>query len=132
MQPAKRRTLINHKLTPLALDDEHNIWLALCVVTHSAAARAGNITITKKGSNKLFEYNRTAKKWTTQKKIKLTNQEKEILTLTVQGFTMCEIAQKLKIVEVTVKFHKKNIFNKLQVKNIAAAISCATNYNLFE
>ena len=132
IQPAKRHILVNHKLTPLALDNEQNIWLALCVVTHSAATKAGNINITKMGSNKLFEYNRISKKWDAQKKIKLSNQEKEILTLTIQGFTMGEIAKKLKIVEVTVKFHKKNIFKKLKVNNITEAVASATNCNLFE
>jgi DNA-binding CsgD family transcriptional regulator len=130
-QPRKHLVLINHKLTPLVLDKQHNMWLALCVVTHSSNDTAGNIIISKKGGSEIFEYDLVSKKWVAQKKIKLTRQEKEILTLSVQGFTMNEIARRMHIAIATVKFHKKNIFQKLKVKNISEAISCASNYNIF-
>lgn len=131
IQPSKRPVLINHKLTPLVLDKEHNIWLALCVVVHSSNSKAGNIIITKRGENKSFQYDLSLKEWVVQKRINLTPHQKQILALSIQGFTMNEIARELKLSEVTVKFHKRNIFKKLHVKNIAEAISCATNYNLF-
>lgn len=132
IQPNKRQTLINHKLTPLVLDSAHNIWLALCVVTHSSGHKAGNIQITKKGGGKRFGYDLEKKEWIVQKKIKLTAQEKDILALSIQGYTMDEIAQALHIAGTTVKYHKKKIFRKLQVKNITEAISCASTYNIFE
>jgi DNA-binding CsgD family transcriptional regulator len=131
VQPSKRLILINHKLTPLVLDGDDSIWLALCVVTHSSNKEAGNVIITKKGNNKAYEYNLATKEWIVQKRTKLTRQEKDTLTLTIQGFTADQIAFKMKITEATVKFHKRNIFKKLQVKNIAEAISYATNFNLF-
>lgn len=130
-KPDKKLVLINHKLTPLALDRQHNMWLALCVVTHSSNDAAGNIIISKKDGSEVFEYDLVSKKWVVQKKIKLTQQEKEILTLSVQGFTMNEIAGQMDISIATVKFHKKNIFQKLKVNNISKAISCASNYNIF-
>ncbi|MBS1592590.1 MAG: helix-turn-helix transcriptional regulator [Bacteroidetes bacterium] len=132
MQPNKRLTLINHKLTPLVLDEDNNIWLALCVVTHSSNNTAGNIIIAKKGENKRFEYDRTLKEWITQKRIKFSPKEKEVLALSAQGYTMDEIANKLELTGDTIKFHKKNIFKKLHVKNMVEALSCATNHNLFE
>ncbi len=132
IQADKKLVLINHKLTPLVLDEEHNIWLALCVVTHSSNNTAGNIIITKKGENKRFEYDRILKEWVTQKKIKFSPKEKEVLALSAQGHTMDEIANELGLSADTVKFHKKNIFKKLQVKNMVEALSFATNYNLFE
>lgn len=132
IQPNKRLILINHKLTPLILDNEYNIWLALCVVTHSSNNTPGNITIVKKGENKRFNYDLSCKQWVMHKKINLTPQQKNILALSAQGFTMDEIAQKMALVVDTIKFHKKNIFKKLQVKNMVEAISCATIYNLFE
>ncbi|NIM34797.1 MAG: helix-turn-helix transcriptional regulator [Hydrotalea flava] len=132
IHPNKQLVLINHKLTPLVLDKQHNIWLALCVVTHSTSKTAGNIIIFKQGTSKRFEYDPATKEWAEQKKIKLSAPEKEILTLSIQGYTMDEIAVKLKIVTATVKFHKKNIFRKLRVKNITQAISFAKSYNIFE
>ncbi len=132
IQPNKRLTLINHKLTPLVLDKEHNIWLALCVITHSSSSKAGNINIIKRGENKLFQYDRSIKEWVVQKVIKLSSHQKQILALSKQGFSMNEIAHELKVSEPTVKFHRHNIFKKLQVKNITEALSFATNHNLLE
>ncbi len=127
----KRLALINHQLTPLALDAEFNIWLALCIVTHSSNDHAGNILITKKGSNNTFEYDQKNRIWIQQKKMNLTRQEKEVLAFSMQGFTIKEIAQKLDITAATVKFHRKNILQKFKVKNIAEAVSHAANYNVF-
>lgn len=132
IQPNKKLTLINHKLTPLVLDKEHNIWLALCVVTHSSSSKAGNINIIKKGENKRFKYDLSLKEWVVQKQIKLSPQQKHILALSIQGLSIDEIAGELSVSESTVKFHKKHLFKKLQVKNIAEAFSFATNHNLFE
>lgn len=131
MQRDKRLLLINHKLTPLALDTQYNMWLALCVVNHSSNDTAGNIIISKKDGSETFEYDLISQKWIPQKKTKLTRQEKEILILSVKGLTMNEIAERLGVAITTIKFHKKNIFNKLKVKNISEAISCAANYNIF-
>lgn len=134
IQPNKRRILINHKLTPLVLDDEYNIWLSLCVVTHSPNNEPGNVIITRRGGKQKgsLRYDLLAKEWVAQKRISLTPRQKEILALSAQGITMNEIAKELDISSDTVKLHKKNIFEKLQVKNMVKAIHYATNYNLFE
>jgi DNA-binding CsgD family transcriptional regulator len=133
-QPGKRPVLINHKLTPLVLDEEDRIWLSLCIVTHSPNSRAGNINITRRGEKQKISlgYDLLTKKWIEQKRITLTARQKEILALSAQGITMNEIARKLEISSDTVKLHKKNIFEKLRVKNMVEAIHAATNYNLFE
>jgi DNA-binding CsgD family transcriptional regulator len=134
IQPNNRRILINHKLTPLVLDEKNNIWLALCVVTHSPNKEPGNIIVTKRGEKQkvLLRYDLSKKEWTTHKRIRLTQRQKEILALSAQGITMNEIAKELEISSDTVKLHKKNIFEKLGVKNMVEAIHYATNYNLFE
>ncbi len=48
---------------------------------------------------------------------RITNREKEILTLIAQGMTNKEIGMKLFITETTVKTHTKNIYKKLGVRN---------------
>jgi len=131
VQKDGRLILINHKLTPLALDRQHNVWLALCVVTHSSHDSPGNIIITHKDGWKKFEYNLNTKSWDELQRTALTLQEKEILALSMQGFTMDEIAEKLDVAKVTIKFHRKNIFRKLKVNNISEAISYAVIFNIF-
>ena len=55
----------------------------------------------------------------------LSNREKEIIQLIAQEFTTEEIAEKLIISKHTIEAHRKNIFMKLQVKNIAGLINVA-------
>lgn len=127
----KRRVLVNHHLTPLLLDDQSNIWLALCVVTLSSSTNSGNIQITKKGGTETFEYDLASRTWRVRKRVKLTTKEKEILELSMKGFTMKEMAENLNITTVTVKFHRKNILQKFNVKNMSEAVSYSVNYNVF-
>lgn len=59
------------------------------------------------------------------KKSILSKREKEIIQLIAQEYTTEEIADKLIISKHTIDAHRKNIFFKLQVKNIAGLIKIA-------
>lgn len=131
IQGDKRLALVNHKLTPLVLDNKFNIWLALCVVTPSSNEQSGNIILTKKDGICDFKYDLVAKKWIEQKKVKLTAQERQIIAHAIQGLTIDEISSKMHISSATVKFHRKNIFTKLNVRNISEAVSYLSNNNIF-
>jgi DNA-binding NarL/FixJ family response regulator len=54
--------------------------------------------------------------------IKLSSREKEIIKLILQGKGNREMAEQLFISELTIKTHRKNIYNKLEVKNVAELI----------
>ncbi len=127
IQKSKKLILVNHHLTPLVLDKDANIWLALCVVSHSSKSKAGNVKITKKGSSEVFEFDLIQNIWIKRNRIEITPKEKEILTLSIRGFSIKAIADELKIKIVTVKFHRKNILKKLDVKNISEAVSYVVN-----
>lgn len=60
----------------------------------------------------------------------LTNKEKEILVLLVEGLSNKEIAKKLVVSTSTVKFHISNILNKLQASSRLEAASLAVKKNL--
>lgn len=47
----------------------------------------------------------------------LTDREKEVVQLMIQGLTNIEIAERLFIEDKSVKFHITNIFKKMNVKN---------------
>lgn len=47
----------------------------------------------------------------------LTERQKELLLLLAEGFSNKEIAEKLFITESTVKYHLKNIYNTLEIKD---------------
>lgn len=124
-QPKGGLMLINHKLKPLFLDHHDNPWIALCLVSISSSNKAGNIRFKNSALNKLYEFNIEENEWSEAKTITLNDREKSILMLSAQGLTMEKIASELFLSADTIKFHKKNIFRKLNVKNITEAIASA-------
>lgn len=126
----KKKTLINHKLTPIALSKNNQIWLAICIVSLSAHESPGHIEIRKQGQTSFWEYSLDYHKWIENQGIVLTEKEKDILSLSARGYTMNDIADNLCVAIDTVKFYKRRLFQKLNVKNITEAISFATNYKL--
>ncbi len=122
--------LINHKLTPIALTSDGQIWLALCVVSASNHSTPGHIEMHRVGSPEYFEYNRLTRRWDKRKMPTLTEGEKQVITLSIQGFTMAEIADKMCLSHDTIKKYRKQLFEKLGVRNISEAIIAATNNKL--
>ena len=125
-----RKILINHKLTPLALTSDGRIWLALCVVSAATHTDAGHIEMHRVGTSDFFEYNIVSRRWVKKQMPMLTDGEKSVLTLSIQGYTMSEIADKICLSPDTIKKYRQRIFEKLDVRNISEAIVAATNNKL--
>jgi len=126
----KNVLLINHKLTPVFLAKDGKIWMAMCIVSLSNSSTAGNILITKDGSDEIWRYDLSAQKWEQEEKIKLSQREYEILSLYASGLTINEIAGKLFITSDTVKFHRKKLFERIGTNNIAEALAYAKTNKL--
>lgn len=62
--------------------------------------------------------------------IDLTNREKEILSLLVEGYSYKMIADKIHVSYATVNKHVSNTYKKLQVNSVAAAVSKAIKMGL--
>lgn len=122
--------LINQKLTPMFLTADGKIWKAVCIISLSNEADSGNIKIYKKGDNKIFRYDLEGDFWKATEKIKLTSREKEVLRYSTRGFTINEVAEAIFVSPDTVKFHRRKLFEKLEVVNISEAIAYATNNKL--
>lgn len=61
----------------------------------------------------------------------LTGGEKSVLSLSIQGYTMAEIAEKICLItQIQIKKYRQRIFDKLDVRNISEAIVAATNNKL--
>lgn len=74
-------------------------------------------------------FNNTSKK-SSESSIVLTNREQEILGLLVEGYSYKMIAEKCFISYATVNKHISNIYGKLQVNSVAAAVSKALKEGL--
>lgn len=130
LQTGKEKILINHKLTPIFITSEGKIWKALCVVSLSSNTTSGNILLSKTGENSLWVLDLNTGRWNKMDKSKLSDRELQIVRLHAQGLTISQIADRTFIAVDTVKFHRRKLFEKLHVKNMAEALAYVKNNKL--
>ena len=123
-----KKSLINHQITPMRLTENGQLWLALCAVRLSSNTKSGNIVIRRKNSSKQWYFEN--QKWKEVLRPRLKSTEIEVLKLSAMGYTVNEIAEEMHRSQDTVKLYRKEIFEKLNVDNIASAISYAKNHRL--
>ena len=122
--------LVNNKLKPLLLDKNGRLWLGLCMVSLSSHKEAGHVVMHHQGTADQWEYSLAEKRWFKLAPISLTAKERLILILSAKGYTMEQISDKAKISTNTIKFHKRKIFQKLNVQSITEALICAINQKM--
>ncbi|MBK1897529.1 response regulator transcription factor [Chryseobacterium paridis] len=122
--------LVNQKLTPLFLTEKGKIWKAMGVVSLSTNTNSGNITISKQGTNDYWWYDTQDEVWRNEQKIKLSERELDVLRYYAQGYTINKIAEKIFVSPDTIKFHRRKLFEKMQVSNISEALAFVTNNKL--
>lgn len=92
----------------------------------------GNLAVTRKTATQLISRFQNLLQQCDSEKEVLTAREVEILELVGNGSTTGEIAKTLYISENTVKYHVRNILQKLHASNRAEAISRAVQKGLIE
>lgn len=125
-----RKRLINHRITPLMLAGDGRVWLAICTISLTAGGGPGNVVMKKAGAPIFFEYSLDDHKWRECIEIMLTDNERDVLSLSSQGYTIQEIADNLCKSVDTVKAYRRSIFQKMGVKNIAEALTYSQNHQL--
>jgi DNA-binding CsgD family transcriptional regulator len=131
VHPQRQPLLVNQRLTPLYLTDDGNIWLALCIINISTNKQPGNVVIQMLDEPTQHRYSFESKRFVTFKPTLLSEREKQVLEFAARGYSEQETADELFVDLNTVKYHKKNLYLKLDVKNMAEAIYCAGSGNLF-
>jgi DNA-binding NarL/FixJ family response regulator len=110
------------------LTSDGKLWKAICIVSLSTNKNSGNIIVSGKGE--VFKYDLPENVWRTSEKIKLSEREKEIINFSTRGYTIAEIADAIFVSPDTVKFHRRKLFEKLDVSNISDAIMFTISNNL--
>ena len=118
--------MINHKLTPLLLTDDGNIWMSICLVTLSSSDYPGDVHIIMQDDSSRYDFNRRRMQFIKTQQKKLTKKETEIIKLIALGYRMEKVATILRVSESTVKNHKTNILKKLHAKTSAEAVFYAS------
>ena len=130
LQTGTDTILINHKLTPIFITSEGKIWKALCVVSLSSHDVSGNVLLSKTDEDSFWELNVATGVWNKIGKSTLTERELQTVRLHAQGLTISQIAGKMCIAIDTVKFHRRKLFDKLNVKNMGEALAYVKNNKL--
>jgi NarL family two-component system response regulator LiaR len=89
------------------------------------AAKAGKMTLSPEAAQALVHATQTASEVDG-----LTEREREVLKLMVEGLNNAEIAERLVVSLSTIKYHISNIFMKLSVDNRVAAVTMAMQKKL--
>lgn len=124
------RYLVNHKITPFALGPDGRAWLAMCVVSLSPHTTAGHVEFRKKGQPHYWAYDFKTHSWQEHNTVTLRPQEKQVLILSAQGYTVPQIAGKMCRALDTVKTYKRALFERLGAHSITEALTVATNQGL--
>lgn len=120
-------TLINNKLSPLSLTEDGIIKQALCIASDSTNSKSGNIFIKMNDTCQVYEFFLDTNKFVEVLRQKLSAKESKILQLACKGKTEKEMAVSLNLSLSTIKYHKKQIFNRIGVRNTAEAIQWMNN-----
>jgi DNA-binding NarL/FixJ family response regulator len=93
----------------------------------------GEAPISRELATKILdEFSRRLKEDTKASNEDLTEREKQVLGLVAEGSTNRDIAGKLNVTENTVKYHLKNILEKLHLRNRAQAVAYAMQSGLLK
>lgn len=124
------KKIVHLRISPLALTDDGDLWLVLCTTSLSSRKRPGHYVMKLYNDSEYLLYHPDKDRWFHKEGLVLSFEEKEILLLSSQGYTMKEIASKLGKTEDSIKLHKRVIFSNLGVRSITEAVFAAINYNL--
>lgn len=120
--------MMHHKLTPLTINEDGDIDLAVATIDFSASDKAGNFFLNKTEWKHYYKYSTETHVWEKKEKVVLTDLECHILILAAQGYTVDKIADKFTKSTSTIKAAKRSLFSRMGVNSITQALSAAALY----
>ena len=112
-----------HKLSPLAFNKDGMPELALGKVSLSTFKQSGGIYAGIIGTKRFFSFLPQDMYWKSFEPVRLSNREKEMLRLSMLGYTLNDIAKEMNLTPEAIKKHRQQVNDKFGVKNIAEAVA---------
>ena len=128
----KKSFKLYHKVTPLAFNDSGMPELVLGVVSQSLSKHTGGIYAGIAGTTQFFYFHTEDMCWKDFAPVQLSDREKEMLRLSMLGYTLNDIAEEMNLTPVAIKKYRGQVNDKFGVNNIpeavAYSISCYIEY----
>lgn len=114
---------IYHKISPLAFDSEGVPQLVLGLVSTSSDKQNVSIFAGIAGTSEFYTFDTEKMEWQVFEPIIFSEKEKETLLLSMRGMSIEEIAKEMNRSPEAIKKYRKQINDKLGVKNLSEAVS---------
>ena len=122
--------MVCHKLQMVDLDHLGRPRLLLGVVSPSVYADKPNVIAYIRDTDYTYRYFSDVSGWESVNVVHLSEEELTMLRLSMQGYSMDEIGDLMFKSPETIKFYRRQVFLKLNVKNITEAIGYAIQHCL--
>ena len=126
----KTEKLFHQRTVSLLRTEEGKDWLILNSLFPSHAKKAGNVTIQKMGEKDFLCYDFLQHDWKKDTMVRLTDNEKQIITLSTYGFSGKEIADIMFRSYNTIKTYKRHLLHKLNATDIKEVIAYCNNHEM--
>lgn len=124
----KRPTMVCHKLRLADFDGNGDPQQLIGIVSPSVHCKEPVILVTIPRKDYAYHYSHESDSWKPYPLIFFSDKEKEMLRMTIHGHSIKEIATLMCKSTETIKYYRRQIFSKLNVKNITEALSYAIHY----
>lgn len=125
-----QNTMASHKLTIIHTDEQGNPLLVMGLVSPSVRERTDGIMFRFADEDALYQYQHETRQWVCQPLPHLTGNELTMLRLTLQGHSLEAIGRLMYKSTESVKYYRRQVFEKLNVRNITEALVVAADYCL--
>lgn len=122
--------MATHKLTVVHSDEQGNPLLVMGTVSPSVREHEEGVVFRFADEDALYRYQHDSGQWVCQALPRLTDNELTMLHLTIQGHSLEAIGRLMFKSTESVKYYRRQVFNKLAVRNITEAIVVAADYCL--
>lgn len=119
--------MVHHKIGVMATDCENRPWLVLGMVSRSALRTGGHIIAGNAKSHRRHRFvdDDGPGHWEAMPHDRLSDHEAEMLLLSSRGYTVTEIAAILHRSPDTVRYYRKQVFDRLGAENVSHALAIA-------